>query len=328
MSGKLLRQRPRGFTLVELLVVIGIIAVLIGILLPALNKARKSAKTMQCSSNMRQIAMGMITYINDNKGRFPPGEVATNDSFAYGARGWNWANELVLQKYVQAPNMFSQNGTGPVVLTGNSAFVCPEGSFTEANLFSPNPLYPSDGNNNLYKQFTYSNFPNAGQNFAVATWYMINLRNLSNTNALMQPGGTKPGTEQTPFVYYNTVQNDDAAHPDYYFHDSLPATKGTWTRTQAMVRRSGELVMILESNNNNPCDQTNQGTTGHRMRRLAARHGSLNTDKTNAYTNFAFFDGHVGLFRTIDFDLDTTVNNTGTGFTSMHNNTIGYLNNQ
>jgi prepilin-type N-terminal cleavage/methylation domain-containing protein len=61
----------KAFTLVELLVVIGIIAVLISILLPTLSKVRRQAYTLQCSSNMKQCGMAMIMYINDNKGRFP-----------------------------------------------------------------------------------------------------------------------------------------------------------------------------------------------------------------------------------------------------------------
>lgn len=71
-------QRRRAFTLVELLVVIGIIALLISILIPALNKARNQANAVKCSSNMRQIYMMCAMFAQDHKGHLPTAGFDTN----------------------------------------------------------------------------------------------------------------------------------------------------------------------------------------------------------------------------------------------------------
>jgi len=65
------QTRRKGFTLVELLVVIGIIALLISILLPSLNRARETANRVKCGSNMRQIGQAIQLYANENKGNYP-----------------------------------------------------------------------------------------------------------------------------------------------------------------------------------------------------------------------------------------------------------------
>jgi len=87
----------KGFTLIELLVVIALIALLMGILMPALRKAREVARMISCASNQRQVIMALASYAQDNDSKLPPSSADT------GGGGWHRPNDLNwMQQYWSA----------------------------------------------------------------------------------------------------------------------------------------------------------------------------------------------------------------------------------
>ena len=298
-------RKTRAFTLVELLVVIGIIALLVAILLPALNKARKQAQVVQCASNMKQIATALIQYMIDNKGKLIIGilpESASNDIYP---GGFYWDAELMNQHYISAPNYFtSPNAASPMAagsqIVTNSVFRCPAGldlpasnwtlpSAQQYPTYAGNLGYVVDGNhtvgpaNNLTAPW-----------YAVATWYELNLRTWDGgAPYMLYPGGGKDsqGNGATPFIWYNSLTSSVS---------STLRTAG-YERNMTMIRRPSDTVMVIESTSYNWVNQiANPEADGGDciIGRLAGRHGQVSRDTWQAYSNVAFFDGHVQLMST------------------------------
>jgi len=125
------QNRKAGFTLVELLVVIGIIALLISILLPSLNRARETANRVKCASNLRQIGQAILLYANENKGAYPrtygPGNVAT----AGNAATWGTGTPGFSDPFLNNSGVSNNDITASLFLLmrsqdiGSEVFTCP-----------------------------------------------------------------------------------------------------------------------------------------------------------------------------------------------------------
>lgn len=276
------RFSRRGFTLVELLVVIGIIALLISILLPALNKAREASRVAACLSNLRQLGTIHTNYVAENHGYVVPCDIGDWMSGA-NANGYpildNWASLLVGTKYIPYPK------------------AVPNAPPSESNiLFCPSALQEFIANSSITSGLPKSRVDAEGA------------KGVQQVSKLYQPGrvvycwyginGTSGSDPGIPCRRWPT----DGTSPTNPSKPPKPLPKIT------DIRKSADVVFLFDGISLNL-----QSTNANRIN---ARH-----NKQTA-TNILFFDGHAATYRTADLPGGLGNANPATttfGLSNLHN---------
>jgi len=251
------RSSCRGFTLVELLVVIGIMVILAGLAFPALSMAMAHAKTAKCSSNLRTIGAAMITYAGDNNGNLPE-----SGSTIYHTGGPNspsvdpttglnsWTEQL--ETYL-GPSSF--NGSTPAV---NPIFQCPDW---------PNVVNSSTGKTlsstaNSCKYYSYFNGSHAagGGGSGAGAFGAVNLMRIQAPSAHIICGD----------IDFNGYQMLDADPDDYGSNN--PAFAGT------TIRLHGGSVNLIFA------DGHGENAKSYDATRMTTHYAGIEPSK--AYTDF------------------------------------------
>jgi type II secretory pathway pseudopilin PulG len=276
-------RKAAAFTLVELLVVIGIIAVLVGILMPALSRARAQAVSVQCCSNLRQIGVACIQYAQNNRGQLPPGSMLKGSA--------------TLEKFMDYGGTNTQN------LTAVRDSIA-------KNLNVKVPDYPSPSGN-------YVSPPVAVMYCPVA--YDLGIRKAGTGSWNAEPDqflakGTTKGQDEGKFLYYycanplsgSTVDWTTLAASPYFGNWDLWAAQWYWH--QDVVDATGKRTPKMDTSY--PCkpgvdylrkvtdrhqaeipicaDESRQATAGNFW-----MHGTSGTVAGRGWKNELMGDGHV-----------------------------------
>jgi prepilin-type N-terminal cleavage/methylation domain-containing protein/prepilin-type processing-associated H-X9-DG protein len=229
-------KKHRGFTLIELLVVIAIIALLVGILLPALGKARQSARQLKCSTQVRGIVQAMVVWANNNGSKYPlPSELDTgNSTINNGTAGQ--ANAL-------------KDNTGNIlsvmIFNGN---ISPE--------ICISPAESNTGSVQKFESYALTN-PTGAATPSSALWdpYFKGAPNGARGNSVAGETGTAVGNNSyahiPPFYRRKSLWSDTYSSTEAVFGNRGPAfsgatapTTGRWTLSSGTYGTASNTLLI------------------------------------------------------------------------------------
>jgi len=242
----------RAFTLIELLVVIAIIAILIGLLLPAVQKVRAAAARVQCQNNLKQMGLALQTY-HDSNGTFPPAALAVPGTSPVNPRdaGWGMTWQVLILPQIEQNGLYNQwnrsndaQGNAQVTSIPVTTYLCPSDA-KAPNITNANGLvfnmargnYGINGgaglgtNNNVLNNRWRKGLTHFRQRYAASIGDVID--GTSNTVAVTElvksltTGDNSQGAWAYPGADYITAYNDQGSVGNNYAVTNLPASNQT-----------------------------------------------------------------------------------------------------
>jgi len=215
-----LLRRERAFTLIELLVVIAIIAILIGLLVPAVQKVREAAARMQCTNNLKQMSLGTINCADTNTGKLPP-SIGLYPNALPAEGNSDGGAFLHILPYIEQDNLFKASYAKPEPNDRNGG----QGTYSQWTAPIQNsyvktyncPSDPTQGTGNP----AHASYGQNGQVFRkqYAQW--------DGTTPVGYPKGIGDGTSNTIFYTDKLAQCNSGNYPNNYWPDWGPIMSST-----------------------------------------------------------------------------------------------------